>query len=67
MCMNSAPDRAAVDFAGALGLRAADSQLGIIKTGKVAEWIEVGLQVSPAAEKIVDVRSLPAFRADFIR
>ena len=48
-------DGAAIDFAGAVRVRAADSQLGVVKRRKVAEWIEVGLQVSPAAEKIEDV------------
>ncbi len=60
-------DGAAIDFARAVGLRAADSQLGVIKTGKVTERIEVGLQVSPAAEKIKGALLRLIIRADFNR
>jgi len=57
-------DGAAVDFAGTIRVRAADSQLGVIKTRKVAERIEVCLQVSPAAEKFKGALSRLGFRAD---
>ncbi len=60
-------DRAAVNLPCALGVRATDSQLGIFKRGEMAEGIEVGLQISPAAEKVKNAFLRLIIRADFNR
>jgi hypothetical protein len=60
-------DGAAIELAGTLGVRSANPQLRIIKREKVAEWIKVRLEVSPAPEKIEDMFLPPTIDADFRR
>ena len=61
-------DGAAVDFAGALGVRSADSQLGVIKTGESGRADRGRPARYPQRRKRSKTRSLRlAFRADFRR